>query len=85
MVGVNVSHDEVLQYTSGQFTLKEGLGDKMKSSLYLGGEARQRAPVQHAHVAIVGKGAALNQLKVSDAFMALLHVMTHNRKEISKP
>ncbi|KAM3725736.1 Cytochrome b-c1 complex subunit 2 [Dirofilaria immitis] len=63
LVGVNISHDQILDYASSQFTLSEGNSVSPKPSPYYGGEKRHKSLIKEAHVAIVGKGASLKNLK----------------------
>ncbi|VDK82563.1 unnamed protein product, partial [Litomosoides sigmodontis] len=71
IVGVNIPHDQILDYASSQFTLPEGSSVSPKPSPYYGGEKRHKHLMKEAHVAIVGKGASLKSLK-SVAVQAVL-------------
>lgn len=65
IVGVNILHDQILDYASSQFTLREGNGVTSKLSRYYGGEARHKSLMKDAHVAIAGQGASLKNMKVA--------------------
>ncbi|VDN22463.1 unnamed protein product [Gongylonema pulchrum] len=63
IVGVNIAHDQILDYANSQFTLPEGDERTPKPSPYCGGEERHKSPIKEAHVAIAGKGASLKNTK----------------------
>lgn len=64
LVGVNIPHDQILDYACSQFTLPEGSSVSPKPSPYCGGEKRHKCLMKEAHVAIAGRGASLKSLKV---------------------
>ncbi|VDM11369.1 unnamed protein product [Wuchereria bancrofti] len=64
LVGVNIPHDQILDYASSQFTLPEGSSILPKPSPYCGGEKRHKNLMKEAHVAIAGRGASLKSRKV---------------------
>nr|CRZ21702.1 Bm5980 [Brugia malayi] len=63
LVGVNIPHDQILDYASSQFTLPEGSSILPKPSPYCGGEKRHKNLMKEAHVAIAGRGASLKSRK----------------------
>ncbi|VDK62766.1 unnamed protein product [Onchocerca ochengi] len=63
LVGVNIPHDQILDYAGTQFTLPEGNSISPKPSPYYGGEKRNKNLIKEAHVAIAGRGASLKNLK----------------------
>uniref|UniRef100_A0A915PTU5 Putative alpha-L-fucosidase n=1 Tax=Setaria digitata TaxID=48799 RepID=A0A915PTU5_9BILA len=63
LVGVNIPHDQILDYASSQFTLPEGSSNSPKPSPYCGGEKRHKTLMKDAHVVIAGKGASLRNFK----------------------
>ncbi|EJW80232.1 peptidase M16 inactive domain-containing protein, partial [Wuchereria bancrofti] len=71
LVGVNIPHDQILDYASSQFTLPEGSSILPKPSPYCGGEKRHKNLMKEAHVAIAGRGASLKSRK-SLAVQAIL-------------
>ncbi|VDK42003.1 unnamed protein product [Anisakis simplex] len=63
LVGVNVTHQQILDYASTQLNITENNANPIVPSKYRGGEVRHNSTMQLAHVAIVGEGASLQDHK----------------------
>ncbi|TKR71968.1 hypothetical protein L596_019496 [Steinernema carpocapsae] len=75
LVGVNIDHGSLLSYANDQLRLVEGSGKAATASPYLGGDIRHEASGTLAHVALVGEGVGLKDIKsvaVQEVLAALI-------------
>jgi len=63
IVGINVDHSILLQFANEQSSIPEGRGSGVPASPYIGGDSREAAGTQLAHVAIAGAGVGLSDPK----------------------
>ncbi|KAI6192286.1 Cytochrome b-c1 complex subunit 2, mitochondrial [Aphelenchoides bicaudatus] len=63
LFGVNVNHDDLVNYASQQSVIGEGKAQGATASPYKGGDARLAGPSSIAHVLIGGEGAAVSDSK----------------------
>lgn len=78
LVGINIGHDDMLEYVDKWLKMRSGSGKKASPSKYLGGEARHPIPSDCAHVAIAGEGASLQDKKALATQAVLVAALGQN-------
>lgn len=85
LLGVNVNHDDLLNYASQQSVIGEGKASGAPESPYIGGDARQFGPSSVAHVLIAGEGAPCTDSKALATQYVLAALMGSRRQSFLIP